>query len=217
MTTKGLATRQRILDAAAKVFGQQGYERTRVADIADAARISHGNFYRHFTDKDDVLEAVLQEPLGELRMSTRRRSQEVTSGSLDDLVMQSTSYFHTYAKHASLYRVMREAAARGAQASFFSMWIGERQRFVMRTERWLEGLGTACRVSGAIERRMLAESLGAMTEQMAFVQIGLAAEPPSDEAIAAMGRCCGRMWYLAIFADPNHIPQPAVLDNRGTT
>jgi hypothetical protein len=100
---------------------------------------------------------------------------------------------------------MREAAARGAAASFFQSWIDGRQRFVSRTERWLETLGTACRAGGVRDRRMLAESLGAMTEQMAYVQIGLAHAAPTDDQIEAMGRCCGRVWFLAIYGDTDAV------------
>lgn len=201
LTPKGQATRQRILAAAAEVFARQGYEKTRVADIAEGAGVSHGNFYRHFTDKDDVLDAVLQAPLAELRGATsRRRAADAPEpGGLQDLVNQSTAYFRAYARHASLLRVMREASARGSEASFFSLWLDERQRFVARTERWLEGLGPACSVPAA-ERRLLAESLGAMTEQMAFVQIALAPQPPDEDRLQALGRCCGRIWYLAVHA-----------------
>lgn len=199
LTPKGQATRERILIAARQVFAGQGYEGTRVADIALAAGISHGNFYRHFADKDDVLQAVLAKPLTALRLSTAGRRVKPESPTLQSLSAQSAAYFRAYADHAPLFRVMREASAKGVTASFFEMWMGERHRFVQRTVRWLDALAASRAIDPKLHRQMLAESLGAMTEQMAYVQIGLAPQRPPDEHLDDMARCCGRVWFLSIF------------------
>jgi AcrR family transcriptional regulator len=42
---KAMATRTRILDAAAKVFRQNGYTGTRLSDIAAAANTQAGSLY----------------------------------------------------------------------------------------------------------------------------------------------------------------------------
>jgi AcrR family transcriptional regulator len=52
-------TRDRIVDAADRLFYRQGYEHTSFSDIADAVRISRGNFYYHFKSKDEILDAVI--------------------------------------------------------------------------------------------------------------------------------------------------------------
>lgn len=52
-------TRDQIIDAADRLFYQQGFEQTSFADIADAVQISRGNFYYHFKTKDEILEAVI--------------------------------------------------------------------------------------------------------------------------------------------------------------
>jgi TetR/AcrR family transcriptional repressor of nem operon len=56
---KDLATRDRIVEAADRLFYRQGYEHTSFSDIADAVRISRGNFYYHFKTKDEILDAVI--------------------------------------------------------------------------------------------------------------------------------------------------------------
>src|ERR1700740_579026 len=58
-TIKGVAMRARIVAAAAKMFAKKGYVLTRVADITKAANTSHGNFYRHFNNKDEARIAAL--------------------------------------------------------------------------------------------------------------------------------------------------------------
>ena len=52
-------TRKRVIDGAAAVFAEQGFERARVADIARAAGLSNGAMYNHFASKADLLAAVV--------------------------------------------------------------------------------------------------------------------------------------------------------------
>ena len=55
------ATRQRILDAAAKVFRDKGYAGARLADIAAAAGLrGAGSIYYHFPSRDALVEEVLR-------------------------------------------------------------------------------------------------------------------------------------------------------------
>lgn len=55
---KGDIRRVQILDAAEKLFYEQGYDRTSVQDILSALQMSKGGFYHYFDAKDSVLRAV---------------------------------------------------------------------------------------------------------------------------------------------------------------
>jgi AcrR family transcriptional regulator len=57
---KAMATRQRILDAAAKVFRHNGYTGTRLSDIAAAAHTQAGSLYYHFASREDLVQEVLR-------------------------------------------------------------------------------------------------------------------------------------------------------------
>lgn len=63
--------RQRLLDCAAQLFREKGYERTTVRDIGAAVGIQSGSIFHHFSSKEDILKAVMSEALiyftGELR------------------------------------------------------------------------------------------------------------------------------------------------------
>ncbi|QBS45058.1 TetR/AcrR family transcriptional regulator [Nocardia sp. CS682] len=48
-------TRQALVDAAVRLFTDQGYDQTSVADIAEAADVSKRTFFLHFPTKEDVL------------------------------------------------------------------------------------------------------------------------------------------------------------------
>jgi AcrR family transcriptional regulator len=47
-------TKHRILDAAAEVFGERGYQGASVDDVATEAGVTKGAVYYYFTDKDDL-------------------------------------------------------------------------------------------------------------------------------------------------------------------
>jgi TetR/AcrR family transcriptional regulator, cholesterol catabolism regulator len=57
--SKSEKTRQRVLDAAAKVFREQGYASARLADIAELAGMKTGSLYYHFTGREELVAEIL--------------------------------------------------------------------------------------------------------------------------------------------------------------
>jgi AcrR family transcriptional regulator len=51
---RGQRTQQRIVDAALRVFGEEGYHRCGVARITELAGCSRASFYQYFSGKEDV-------------------------------------------------------------------------------------------------------------------------------------------------------------------
>ncbi len=76
MTTSASATsrsapltgskRERLVEAASRLFHQQGVERTTLAEIAVAADVQLGNIYYYFKTKDDIVNAVVTARLAAL-------------------------------------------------------------------------------------------------------------------------------------------------------
>jgi AcrR family transcriptional regulator len=60
---KSERSRRAVLDAALHLFARQGYRATAVRDIADRARVSTGNLYHHFPDKEAIFRALIEEYL----------------------------------------------------------------------------------------------------------------------------------------------------------
>ena len=52
---------RKLLDAAMVAFDQRGYHATRVNDVVDIAKTSHGTFYLYFSNKEDLLRALVAE------------------------------------------------------------------------------------------------------------------------------------------------------------
>jgi len=53
------AREQTILDAAARLMIQYGYDKTTMSDVADAVGLNRALVYAHFKSKDDLLEALI--------------------------------------------------------------------------------------------------------------------------------------------------------------
>lgn len=52
---RGQRTRAALLTAAHRLFGEQGYQATTVAQIAEAAGVSLGTFYQYFADRQAIV------------------------------------------------------------------------------------------------------------------------------------------------------------------
>jgi AcrR family transcriptional regulator len=59
VTNKGRATRDRILDTATTLVFEHGVAGTTLDDVRKAAKVSKGQLYHYFADKDDLVHAVI--------------------------------------------------------------------------------------------------------------------------------------------------------------
>ncbi len=57
---------ERILEAALQLFAQEGFHATSTSKVAKLAEVSEGLIFRHFENKEGLLQAVLEE--GEKRL-----------------------------------------------------------------------------------------------------------------------------------------------------
>jgi TetR/AcrR family transcriptional repressor of nem operon len=58
-TSKGQATRARIVEAAAALMYEHGVANTSTEEILNAAQVSNSQLYHYFEDKDDLTRAVI--------------------------------------------------------------------------------------------------------------------------------------------------------------
>ena len=66
--------RERILDAAAQLFRERGFDGIGVADLMKEAGLTHGGFYGHFSSKDDLIaQASARELTGSLAPGANSR------------------------------------------------------------------------------------------------------------------------------------------------
>ncbi|HEX2381996.1 MAG TPA: TetR/AcrR family transcriptional regulator [Acidimicrobiales bacterium] len=81
LTPQGQARKQQLLDCAARLFAERGYDDTRVIDIVREAGVAKGLFYWYFDNK----EQLFAELADEIRMRLRRSQGEALDPSADAL------------------------------------------------------------------------------------------------------------------------------------
>jgi TetR/AcrR family transcriptional regulator, transcriptional repressor for nem operon len=59
-----LENKRAILEAAAQLFRQRGFESVTVADVMKSVGLTHGGFYGYFKSKDDLIAQALAHMLG---------------------------------------------------------------------------------------------------------------------------------------------------------
>ncbi len=78
-TKGGQDKRRMILDAAVRVFANQGFHACRVSDIADEAGVAYGLVYHYFASKDEVLDTLFLERWNVMLQTIRQVDEEALS------------------------------------------------------------------------------------------------------------------------------------------
>ncbi|USG63053.1 TetR/AcrR family transcriptional regulator [Sneathiella marina] len=71
--------RNRLLEAARKLFVSKGYHETRPQDIAREADVAHGTFYSHYTDKREIFLAFASSAQEDLHAFVQSKIPDVKS------------------------------------------------------------------------------------------------------------------------------------------
>ena len=74
-------SRDRILDAAARQIRKNGLQSVSIAELMNAASLTHGGFYGHFGSRADLLAAALERAMdhGEAAFIAARRADQTVS------------------------------------------------------------------------------------------------------------------------------------------
>lgn len=107
-TERGRQSRQRIVEAAEKVFGEKGYFPASIADITREAGVAQGTFYVYFKSKHEVFVEVVESLAHTIRTATRT----ALDGARDRLEEEErgfAAFFSLVGKHPNLYRIVRQA------------------------------------------------------------------------------------------------------------
>ena len=83
-----IKVKDKIVDAALITFTKYGYDRTRMDDIADAAKVSKGKLYLYFKSKEELFYAISERNITELK------EQLSTLFSMKEDVISNAEYFY---------------------------------------------------------------------------------------------------------------------------
>jgi AcrR family transcriptional regulator len=118
--------RRAILSAAADVFVEQGFHAARIQDIAERARIGVGTVYNHFEQKEDVLQALLEEHT--LTMTERFAPRPEDSGTFAERLVQRLTRVLAYKdEHRAFFALVMEFGLMGSTTGAAAMVLKGRK------------------------------------------------------------------------------------------
>jgi AcrR family transcriptional regulator len=108
LTSRGAATRERLLAAAEKVFSDLGYPEASIVKITEAAGVAQGTFYLYFASKQEIFEELVRDLNRRVRHAMAAGAERGRTRAESEL-LGFQGYFEFAAQHAALYRIIRQA------------------------------------------------------------------------------------------------------------
>jgi TetR/AcrR family transcriptional repressor of uid operon len=103
--------REKIIKAAIDAFSKNGFDRTRMDDVAKTADLSKGTIYLHFKSKEDLFYAICENNLAEAKQQI-----SIMFAKNEDLVSQIERFYEVFRKKKTANeRVFFETIAESAR------------------------------------------------------------------------------------------------------
>jgi AcrR family transcriptional regulator len=194
LTTRGEQTRRALLQAASRLFAENGYHNTSVPDIVRAAGVGHGTFYEYFGSRRAILVDLTRQVSDVDSRLPRLRSQNLA----DRIRAEIFWYLSDHVEHLELAKVWHDAATIDPEIA--ETRRRERARRQARVRQGIEAAGTR----GDIDPDIAAAALTAMLEEFAqrwFVE----GEGPGRSAhdVVAASETLAALWLTAIGLQPD--------------
>ena len=108
LTSRGAATRRRLLEAAESVFSELGYHDASIVKITEAAGVAQGTFYLYFSGKQEIFEELVRDLNSRVRHAMKEASSQGKTR-LEAELLGFAAYFRFTSEHTALYRIIRQA------------------------------------------------------------------------------------------------------------
>ena len=114
LRAQGKKTMRKLLDAGMQVFGKRGYHAARVDDIVKRAKTSHGTFYLYFSNKEDLLKALMHDCIEEMdHLAANLPEISPEEEGLEDLKAWLNRFADLYMHYGPVIRAWTEAETAG--------------------------------------------------------------------------------------------------------
>ncbi|MBF6204159.1 TetR/AcrR family transcriptional regulator [Streptomyces gardneri] len=189
-----------LLDAAATVFAERGYDNTTVAAITAAAGVSRATMYVYFASKEGIFLALAERVRDEFLAAQEPGIQD------DDprMMLRATieSFATAVATAGPLLRLIHERGAVDPKVAALAEEITERP--IRRFTRYLQRQLDAGRITPVVTPRVIAETIG-YTLTAGVLARRTADEPGRAEYRDAMGKIAETLLGL-VDEDARNVP-----------
>ncbi|GAB19144.1 putative TetR family transcriptional regulator [Gordonia effusa NBRC 100432] len=190
ITARGERTRANLIAAARRVFERKGYVDTKLSDITTSARCSTGTFYTYFTDKAEILQAVLEKIQDDM---LHPQVPTHGDGSLrGQIEMANRAYLDGYRRNAKMMKLLDQVAA--IDSEFRGVRRARSNAFVERNARAIAALQADGLADPDLDPDLSAKALSAMVSRVAFHTFCFEEEVDFD----AMVQTCTDLWVNAL-------------------
>jgi AcrR family transcriptional regulator len=181
-TAKSVATRQRIVDEALRLFREQGYEQTSMAQIAAAAGGSRANLYLYFNGKPQIIMSRMREIEAEV-VDLYAILDEMPEHTPDAMRVWLEKARQMWLQYAPEFEAINQAMA--TDPSVLDEWLG----LVRRISSMQTSLYIGCRTEDEREDREvhMATLMTSMERNFYFLYIRGHKER-EDRVLASMAR-----------------------------
>jgi AcrR family transcriptional regulator len=108
LTARGERTRQKLLEAAERIFAELGYHDASIVKITEAAGVGQGTFYLYFGSKKQVFDEVVLDLNSRVRHAMTEAADAGKTRAEREL-LGFGAFFRFTAEHPALYRIIRQA------------------------------------------------------------------------------------------------------------
>ena len=108
LSSKGVATRQKLLGAAEQVFAELGYHDASIVKITEAAGVGQGTFYLYFSSKKQIFDELVRDLNRRVRHAMKGASSQGATR-LETELLGFGAYFRFTTEHPGLYGIIRQA------------------------------------------------------------------------------------------------------------
>lgn len=163
---KAQATRQRLVEAAQKMFAENGFQHCTMKDIITAADVGYGTAYVYFPNKDtlfcEVIDTYLQRMLDVAGIPFAPASVD---DAVEKIEKQTEAFLQAAYEHREVFIIIEEAIRHSSIVE--NKWQTVREHFIkgiMKDIEYVQQAGLAKQLDIAL----IAESWFRLNEQVLF-------------------------------------------------
>jgi AcrR family transcriptional regulator len=165
-SSKGVRTRERLVEAAKEIFEEHGFLEARISDIAERAGQSHGSFYYYFDSKEEVFREVaaavderLFAPLDDVIMAQNRLPPQ------QRIREAMRRYFDSYRQEARIMGLIEHVSRFDPEVN--ALRLSRHQAYTERVAETIRQLQRRKLADAKLDPMLTAAALGALTYRFA--------------------------------------------------